>query len=46
MQGDRRNIVAHNYGTIDKEILWETLEQDIPILREYCLQIINEKQSG
>lgn len=41
-----RNIVAHNYGTVDKEILWETLEQDIPILREYCAQILNERQLG
>ena len=38
-----RNIVAHNYGTLDKEILWETLEQDIPELSEYCSQILSKK---
>ena len=35
-----RNVVAHNYGKIDKETLWETLEQDIPILKEYCIEIL------
>lgn len=37
-----RNVVAHNYGHIDKETLWETLEHDIPELNEYCCQIIKE----
>ncbi len=31
-----RNVVAHNYGGIDKETLWETLMQDIPELQECC----------
>ncbi|MGN0430842.1 MAG: DUF86 domain-containing protein [Lachnospiraceae bacterium] len=35
-----RNVVAHNYGGIDKETLWETLNQDIPELQEYCEQIM------
>ena len=34
-----RNIVAHNYGKIDKEILWETITNDIPTLQNYCLKI-------
>lgn len=37
-----RNIVAHSYGKIDKEILWETLVQDIPALNAYCEQILND----
>lgn len=37
-----RNIVAHNYGKIDKEILWETISNDIPNLQNYC--IIIQKQ--
>lgn len=37
-----RNVVAHNYGKIDRETLWETLLHDIPALDEYCRQIINE----
>lgn len=37
-----RNVVAHNYGKIDKEILWETILNDIPKLQDYCSRI--EKQ--
>ncbi|MBM6829478.1 DUF86 domain-containing protein [Anaerotignum lactatifermentans] len=35
-----RNIVAHNYGSIDAEILWETIENDVPQLKAYCLDIL------
>lgn len=41
-----RNIVAHNYGHIDKEILWETLIHDIPELKAYCMQILLEIEQG
>ena len=37
-----RNIVAHSYGTVDPEITWEILTEDIPKLRAYCCQIIGE----
>lgn len=40
-----RNIVAHNYGGIDKEILWETLINDIPELNRYCAQLIVEHEN-
>lgn len=35
-----RNIVAHNYGKIDSESLWETLIEDIPKLKEYSNKIL------
>ena len=31
-----RNIVAHHYGKIDYKSLWETIDQDIPVLRKFC----------
>lgn len=31
-----RNIVAHEYGHIDYEIVWETLEDGVPVLKEFC----------
>lgn len=31
-----RNIIAHNYGSIDKQTAWEIIHQDIPALKEYC----------
>lgn len=35
-----RNIVAHHYGVVDAETLWETIISDIPSLKAYCLDII------
>lgn len=37
-----RNIVAHSYGTVDPEITWEILTEDIPALKTYCKKIIGE----
>lgn len=31
-----RNIVAHEYGHIDYETVWETLEDGVPVLKEFC----------
>jgi len=31
-----RNIVAHNYGSIDELLMWETATIDIPILIDFC----------
>lgn len=38
-----RNIVAHKYGTVDPEVLWEILQNDIPQLEQYCAEILNEQ---
>lgn len=37
-----RNVVAHNYGKIDKETLWETISNDIPQLQDYCERIVKQ----
>ena len=37
-----RNVVAHNYGKIDDESLWETIISDIPKLQDYCSRIIQQ----
>ena len=31
-----RNVVAHEYGSIDKETVWEPAEYDIQNLRSFC----------
>lgn len=31
-----RNIVAHNYGSLDEKLVWETATNDIPELLEFC----------
>lgn len=35
-----RNVVAHNYGNIEIDLLWGTINKDIPELKEYCEEII------
>ena len=37
-----RNIAAHHYGSFDIGILWNTITDDIPALREYCEDIIKK----
>lgn len=37
-----RNVVAHEYGNIDTESLWETICDDIPHLSEFCSEQITE----
>ncbi len=34
------HIVAHSYGTVDPEITWEIMQDDIPALREYCEKVL------
>ena len=31
-----RNLVAHNYGSMSREIIWETAVSDIPVLLRFC----------
>lgn len=31
-----RNMVAHNYGSMDRKIIWETAVVDIPSLKQFC----------
>ena len=31
-----RNLVAHNYGSMSRDIIWETAVTDIPVLRQFC----------
>lgn len=33
-----RNLVAHSYGSMSRDIIWETAVTDIPVLREFCEQ--------
>ncbi len=37
-----RNIVAHAYGTVDAEVTWEVITEDIPELKKNCECILNE----
>lgn len=37
-----RNIIAHNYGSIDAETAWEIVESDIPEMRAFCSSVLSE----
>lgn len=36
-----RNIIAHEYGDIDDEVLWEVVSIDIPKLRDECQKLLS-----
>ncbi len=40
-----RNLVAHNYGSMSREIIWETAIADIPVLCEFCEQQLQAFQN-
>ena len=33
---NKRNVVAHKYGSFDYEVLWETVTENIPELLIFC----------
>ena len=39
---EMRNMVAHGYGSMSHEIIWETACTDIPHLRRYCDELLTQ----
>ena len=39
-----RNIVVHDYGSIDLDILWSVINSDIPGLKAFCEQMLDGDQ--
>lgn len=37
-----RNMVAHNYVNMSRQIIWETATKDIPILKAFCAAQLQE----
>ncbi len=37
-----RDIVVHNYETIDKVILWNVADEETDKIKEFCKEILNE----
>jgi uncharacterized protein with HEPN domain len=35
-----RNIIAHGYFSIDPDIVWKTIQDDLPLLKQQIKQII------
>ena len=40
-----RNIVAHRYGQIDYDIIWDICLTDIPDMVGFCTNVLNEQQN-
>lgn len=38
-----RDIVVHNYETIDKVILWNVADEETDKIKEFCKEILNEE---
>ena len=36
-----RNVVAHAYGSISIQATWETIESDIPALKDFCADVLS-----
>jgi len=41
---DTRNIYVHSYGSIDLAAVWGTLTEDIPVLKQNCIDIIAQNR--
>ena len=39
-----RNILTHNYASVDHETVYETALQDVPKLRKECIEILRESE--
>lgn len=37
-----RDIVVHNYETIDKAILWNVAEKETDKIKEFCQEVLKE----
>ena len=38
-----RNRIVHAYGKVDPRILWDTIQSDIPELRDFCAGQLEKK---
>ena len=37
-----RNIIAHDYGAVDIDMVWDVAKNDIPVLAEYCTEQLSQ----
>ena len=37
-----RDIVVHNYETIDKSILWNVADEEIDRIKNFCINVLQE----
>ena len=37
---DTRNLYVHDYGNVDLELVWNTIIDDIPVLKNFCEEFV------
>jgi len=37
-----RNWIAHSYHEVDNDIIWETISNSIPLLAEFCDEVLSQ----
>jgi uncharacterized protein with HEPN domain len=43
---DTRNVYVHAYGTIAPDVVWKSLQDDIPTLKAACVRILEESRNS
>lgn len=41
-----RNVLVHEYADVDAEQVWETAQNDIPILADFCKRILEQAEKN
>ena len=41
-----RNILIHGYFGVDEEVLWRTVQEDLPPLREALSRMLEDLERG
>ncbi|WP_417910026.1 DUF86 domain-containing protein [Candidatus Electronema sp. PJ] len=36
-----RNVIAHGYDVVENEIVWDSIQKDIPVLLKQLTQLLN-----
>ncbi|MBQ7802525.1 DUF86 domain-containing protein [Candidatus Saccharibacteria bacterium] len=39
-----RNVIGHDYGSVDEKILWKTVNERLPELRNFCARQIGAEE--
>lgn len=39
-----RNIIAHAYGIVDADVVWDILNDDLPFLKAYCATVLEQSE--
>ena len=40
-----RNIIVHDYGAVDLEVVWDVVINDVPKLKSFCRRLL-EQENG